>query len=305
MITLPALPALPGSLELWRDRRGRLSPTRIVTLALLAWPALLASVDAVRGALGGRPLNELIHRSGWWALVFLLVSLAITPLRRSTRLAKLIDVRRMIGVAAFVYAAAHVVLYMADEKWNLLKVVSEIVSRLYLTIGFVALLGLTALTITSNDTMVKRLGGINWRRLHMATYAIALLALVHFFQQTKADISQPTLYAGLFGWLMGYRLLARWRGDEALTPSALAGLALAVAALTFVGEAVGIGIAFKVSPLDILATAVDFEIGVRPGWWVLAAGLAVAGIDLARGWSERRSRPELAPALAQASSRGA
>ncbi|WP_375461278.1 sulfite oxidase heme-binding subunit YedZ [uncultured Enterovirga sp.] len=282
-----------NALVLWRDRRGRLSPLRIATLAILLWPVLLFGIDYARGALGGRPLNEVIHRTGWWALVFLLASLAITPLRRSARLGKLIDIRRMVGVASALYASVHILLFVADQGFSLVKVATEIVSRLYLTIGFVALLGLLALAVTSNDTMVKRLGGLTWRRLHMLTYGITLLALIHYFQQTKADVSVPTLYAGLFVWLLGYRILARWRGEEALTPLALVLLAVAAAALTFVGEAVGIALAFRQPVLafatQFLSAIFDVGLGVRPGWWVLAVGLAVAAIDAARGWAERRT----------------
>lgn len=286
-----------NALALWRDRRGRLSWLRVATLAILLAPALLIAADAARGALGSRALTEVIHRTGWWALVFLLASLAITPLRRSGRYAKLVDVRRIVGVACFAYAAAHLGLYVADQKFDLVKVAVEIVSRLYLTIGFAALLGLVVLAVTSNDAMVKRLGGLRWRRLHQVTYALTFLALVHYFQQTKADVSVPTLYAGLFAWLLGYRLLAAWRGEEALTSLALVGLAAAVAALTFLGEAIGIGLSFGQPLLDFvpqfLATALDADLGIRPGWWVLAAGLAVALLDLGRGLRETRSRPAL------------
>lgn len=292
---------MTSSLALWRDRKGRLSGLRAVTLALLVFPVVLATADAARGALGGRPINELIHRSGWWALVLLLASLAVTPLRRSARFGRLIDVRRMIGVASFVYAIVHLTLYVVDQKFDLLKVATEIVVRTYLTIGFLALLGLAALAVTSNDTMVRRIGGLRWRRLHQVAYAITLLALVHFFQQTKADITVPTLYAGLFGWLMGYRLLARWRGEGALTPAWLVLLALAAGAVTLVAEAVGIGIAFGVSPMMILGTAFDVELGIRPGWSVMAAGLAIALLDTVRGLVENRGRtpaprPRAAPA---------
>jgi sulfoxide reductase heme-binding subunit YedZ len=197
----------------------------------------------------------------------------------------------MIGVGAFAYAAAHLSLFVADQKFDLLHVAAEIAKRVYLVIGFTALLGLTALAATSTDAMVKRLGGLRWRRLHQLTYLIGLLALVHFFQQTKADVTVPTLYAGLFAWLMEYRLLAKWRGEGALNPGWLAVLALAAGLLTLVGEAIGIGIAFGVSPLLVLATAFDLDIGIRPGWLVLGAGLLVATLDLVRGWSERRFRP--------------
>src|SRR4051812_2583467 len=233
-----------GSLALWRDRRGRVSGLRIATLALLVWPLGLAFYVGLTRGLGGRPLNDLIHRAGFWALIFLLLSLAVTPLRRAGHFGRLIDVRRMIGVGAFAYAVAHLSLFIADQKFDLLHVAAEIAKRVYLVIGFTALLGLTALAATSTDAMVKRLGGLRWRRLHQLTYLIGLLALVHFFQQTKADVTVPTLYAGLFAWLMGYRLLAKWRGEGALDARWLALLALAAGLLTLVGEAIGIGIAF-------------------------------------------------------------
>jgi sulfoxide reductase heme-binding subunit YedZ len=281
---------MTSSLALWRDRRDRFSPLRAATLAVLVWPALLAGIDAARGALGARPLNELIHRTGWWALVFLLVSLAVTPLRQAGRYGKLVDVRRMIGVASFAYAFAHLCLYVADQGFDLGKVAREILVRPYLTIGFGALLGLTALAATSNDTMVKMMGGLNWRRLHLIAYGLTLLALIHFFQQTKADVTVPTLYAGLFCWLMGYRILAKARGGEAPTAPWLAGLAVVAGLLTLVGEAIGIALTFGVSPLDILATAFDLDLGLRPGWTMMAAGLAVAALDLGRGWWGARSR---------------
>ncbi len=279
------------SSALWRDRRGQLSYLRVVTLAILVWPLVLVGIDWARDALGGRVLNELIHRSGWWALAFLLVSLAITPLRRSARYGKLVDVRRMIGVASFCYAATHLSLYVVDQGYDIVKVATEIVSRLYLTIGFVALLGLVALAVTSNDAMVKRLGGVNWRRLHQVAYLIGVLALVHYFQQTKADVSVPTIYAGLFAWLIGYRLVARWRGEASLTAWPLVGLTLVASALTFVGEAIGISLSFGISPLMVLATVFDFDLGIRPGWYVLGAGLAVALLDAVRAYTAGRSKP--------------
>jgi sulfoxide reductase heme-binding subunit YedZ len=278
-------------LALWRDRRGRVSGLRVATLALLVWPALLALYVALTRGLGGRPLNDLIHRAGFWALIFLLLSLAVTPLRRAGRFGRLMDVRRMIGVGAFAYALAHLGLFIADQKFDLLHAAAEIAKRPYLIVGFTALLGLTALAATSTDAMVRRLGGMNWRRLHQITYLIGLLALIHFFQQTKADLTVPTLYAGLFAWLMGYRLLARWRGEGALNAGWLALLAMAAGLLTLVGEAIGIAIAFGVSPLMVLASALDLDVGLRPGWSVLGAGIVVAALDLVRGWSERRSRP--------------
>ena len=176
-----------GSLELWRDGRGRISALRIITLCLLVAPLLLAvAAPFTEEGFGARPINNLIHRAGYWALVFLLAALAVTPFTRIARFGQLMDVRRMIGVGAFCYAAAHISLYAADETFNLLKVASEIVLRFYLMIGFVALIGLAALAATSTDSMVVRLGSRRWQRLQKLSYPIAVLALVHFFQQTKA-----------------------------------------------------------------------------------------------------------------------
>ncbi len=229
------------SWQVWRDRRGRLSPLRLGALALLLLPLAIAAHAYATAGFGARPLNDLIHRTGYWALIFLGLSLAVTPLRRVARFGNLIDIRRMIGVGAFVYIATHLLLYVADQSYDLVKVASEIVKRLYLTIGFIAWLGLAVLAATSTDAIVRRLGGMNWRRLHQAIYVIGLLALT----------------AGL---------------------------------LTFVGEAVGIGIAYRVSPWMVLRTAFDFSFEIRPGWLVLTAGLGVVLLDLVRG----RMRPERA-----------
>ena len=104
------------SWEVWRDGSGRLSALRIGTLAFLLLPVAIAIYDYCTVGFGPRPINDVIHRTGYWALLFLLISLAVTPLRRIGRFGKLLDVRRMIGVGAFVYAAAHIVLYIVDQK---------------------------------------------------------------------------------------------------------------------------------------------------------------------------------------------
>jgi sulfoxide reductase heme-binding subunit YedZ len=289
------------SLALWRDRRGRISAWRVAALAFLALPVALAAHAFLTAGLGARPINDLIHRTGYWALVFLLVTLAVTPLARVGRLNGLLDVRRMLGVGACVYAVTHILLFVADQMFDLLKVATEIVLRLYLTIGFIALLGLIALAATSTDAMVRRLGS-RWQRLHQLVYGIALLALIHFFQQTKADVWVPTFAAGLFVWLMGYRLLVRWRKAA---PSALALLMLAViaAALVIAGEAVGIGLYYNVSPLLVLQSAFEFDLEmIRPGWLVLGAGLCVVVLQLVQAWRQKstpaRAKPAPAPARA-------
>jgi methionine sulfoxide reductase heme-binding subunit len=300
--------------EIWRDRRGRLSALRIATLALLLWPLALAAWNAQAIAAGARPVNDLIHRAGFWTLMFLLITLAITPLRRVTRYGQLLDVRRMLGVGAFCYAVLHISLFVLDQQFDLVKVASEIVKRIYLVIGFVALSGLTVLAITSTDGMVRRLGGMRWARLHQIVYVIALLALIHYFQQTKADVSTPTLVAGLFGWLMCYRFaVRRIRGE--LSSTGLVLLSLVVASVTLVVQALGVAIVFHVSPLTVIQTAFTFYFDVdtegtlsetlqslvdniamlNPAWLVLAAGLIVAAVNAVcvRFAKPRRARGKL------------
>ena len=271
--------------KLWRDARGRLSPLRIGTLVLLLVPIALAfTAPYTSEEFSARPLNDMIHRAGYWTLMFVIISLSITPLRRIARFGALVDVRRMIGVGAFCYAATHISLVIANEKFDIAKVATEIVLRVYLTIGFTALLGLTALAVTSTDGMVRRLGARRWQKLHQLIYVIVLLALIHFFQQTKLDEWVPTFFAGLVGWLLGYRLMVRGRSGEPSTLMLL-GLTVAVTALTFICEAIGIAIAFNTTPWMVLQMAFDVDLAtldIRPGWLVFAAGLAVVVLDLVR-----------------------
>jgi methionine sulfoxide reductase heme-binding subunit len=285
---------MKASWQIWHDRRGRVSPLRVGTLALLLFPLAKAGFDSAAIFHGARPINELIHRAGFWALVFLGVTLSVTPFRRIARYGNLVDVRRILGVGAFCHIAAHLTLFFADQSYSVGKAVYEITHRWYLIIGATAWLGLAALAATSTDGMVKRLGGRRWRRLHQIVYAIASLALIHYFQQTKADVTVPTFVASLFLWLMVYRVVAWWQGAGELSTLTLLIMSVAVSMLTFAGEAIGIGLAFHVSPMRVLNTAFDFDVGVRPGWEVLAAGLVVVAVDFVRSrWHKRapRSRP--------------
>ena len=278
----------PASWQLWRDRRGRLSWLRIAALALLLFPLAKALAEAGAIAHGARPINDLIHRAGFWTLVFLGVTLAVTPFRSVARYGQLVEVRRMLGVGTFCYAAAHISLFFADQSYDVGKFVHEITHRWYLIIGGTAWLGLAALAVTSTNGMTRRLGPLRWRRLHQLVYGIAFLALIHYFQQTKADITVPVFAASLFGWLILYRLLAWWQETSELSSLSLLALTVVVSLLTFAGEAIGIGIAFHVSPLRVLDSVFDFDAGIRPGWQVLAAGLAVVVVDMVRArWNRR------------------
>lgn len=260
----------------WRDRAGAFSPLKALVLAALTLPALLLAHAAWTAALGPKPWQAATHDAGTWAIRLLLLSLLVTPLRQVLRQARVAEVRRMVGVACFAYAGLHLLLYAGDLGFDWLKVGSEIIRRVYLTIGFVALVALAVLAATSTDGAVKRLGGAAWRRLHRLVFPAAALALVHFTLQSKADVTEPMLMAGFFAWLVGYRLLAPAGG----APGVVVMLALAVgaAAATAALEFAWYGLATGIDPWRVLAANLDVTFGLRPALWVLVAGLGAAAL---------------------------
>lgn len=258
----------------WTNRAGDFSPLKTATLIGLCLPAAWLAWRWSNGTLGPRPITEAIHQTGLWAIRFLLLSLAVTPMRRIFQFNSLIMVRRMVGLSALFYALAHLVLYALDQKWALGTIVSEIALRFYLTIGFVALLGLAALGSTSTDAAIKRLGR-NWTRLHRIVYAIGILASLHFFMQTKADVYEATLMAGLFLLLMGYRL-AQWRKFPLQSPGVLTGVGALAAISTAAIEYAWYALATAIPPGRVLAAHLHFSYSIRPAWWVLVVGLGVA-----------------------------
>ena len=275
----------------WRDNSGRLSPLKLVVFATLFVPGLWTGFAYAADLLGARPLNEAIHQIGLWGYRFLLISLAITPLRRVLQWPLLLLVRRMIGIAAFAYIAVHFTLYTADQMFDLWKVGSEIVLRFYLAIGFTALLGLTALAATSTDAMVRRLGGFRWSRLHQIVYAIGILATLHYFMQSKLEVYEPTVMAGLFAWMMFYRVIANHYGERRPIPVwAIAALSVIVALATAGGEAAYFRLGLGIDPMLILVADVSLDVGIRPAWIVLAVGAGVTAIAAWRGAVKRRSR---------------
>jgi sulfoxide reductase heme-binding subunit YedZ len=279
----------------WNDYSGRLSPLKLAVFVALFVPGLWTAVFFAAGWLGPRPYTEAIHQVGLWMLRFLFIALAITPLRQIVQWPRL--VRRMVGVAALAYGLAHISLFIADEKFDLAKVASEIVLRIYLTIGFTALMGLAALAATSTDAMVRRLGARRWQRLHRIVYAIGLLAVIHYCMQSKLDLWEPMIMAGVYAWLIGYRLLVKFVGVRGRLPLAWVGaLSLAVPVLTALGEAAYFNLALGVDPARVVAANWSLALGLRPAAIVLALGLGVTAIGAARPLLDiaRKGRPRFA-----------
>jgi sulfoxide reductase heme-binding subunit YedZ len=278
----------------WNDYGGRLSPLKLAVFIALFLPALWVMAAFPLGWLGARPTNEAIHQIGLWTIRLIFVALAITPLRAVLQWQRLILVRRMVGVAAFAYAIAHLTLYTASEAFDLAKVATEIVLRIYLTIGFAALLGLSALAATSTDGMVRRLGR-RWQTLHRLVYLIALLAVIHYWMQSKLEVWEPTIMAGIYLWLIGYRLLARrFAVRGRLWPGWVGGLGIVVAGLTAAGEALYFWLAYGAAPDRVVAANWSLALGIRPAVVVLGLGLAVTAAGLLRpligGAANRRPR---------------
>ena len=268
-----------------RERSGRWSAVKIAAFVAAMLPVLWIAYQAVTGDLGVRPVTEAIHQAGDWALRFLLIALAITPAQRILNYPRIALARRTLGVAAAGYAVLHFSLYVLDQHFDLFKVASEIVLRIYLTIGAVGLAGLIALASTSTDAAISRLGSGRWHALHRFVYAIALLAAVHFFIQSKLNIYEPTLMAGFLMWLLAYRLLYRRNGE--VTALHLVLLACGAAAVTAIGEAMIYLFTSGVDARRVLLAHFDIDMEVRPGWWVLAAGLAVAAVGF---WRQKPAR---------------
>jgi methionine sulfoxide reductase heme-binding subunit len=271
-----------------RELSGRWSPVKIAAFTAAILPALWIAYQAVTGDLGARPVTEAIHQAGDWALRFLFLTLAVTPAQRILAYPRIILARRTLGVASAAYAILHLSLYALDQHFDLVKVGSEIVLRIYLLIGAIALIGLIALASTSTDDAIRRLGSKRWNKLHRIVYGIAAIGAVHFFMQSKIDLYEPVLMAGFLLWLFAYRLLYRRYGE--VTPAQLLLLAVLVAAVTAFGEAAIYMLTSGVDGRRVLLSHFDLDMEVRPAWWVLAAGLVVAAAGYWR-YKPARQRP--------------
>jgi methionine sulfoxide reductase heme-binding subunit len=282
---------LTGTLTgLVRDQAGRLSALKMATLALMLWPGVMLAVQWRLDDLGPRPVTEVIHGTGLWAIRLLMISLAVTPARALLDWSRAVMLRRMIGVGAACYAVAHLTLFCVDHKWNMWMVVSEIALRFYLTIGFSVLLGLLTLAITSTDGWQKRLGQ-RWKKLHRIIYALGFLALFHYAIQSKADVSDAVFLAGLFAWLMFWRLFPR-RWQSKLWP--LPELALAAGLTAALVEATWYAVRNGVNPLMVLSANLDLDFGPRPAVAAAMAGAALLVAVALRRIAKRRIMPRMA-----------
>ena len=249
----------------WTNRHGRLDGLRLVTFVAVLAPATWIVAELLTATMAAEPVERALHRAGDWALYILLATMAVTPLKRLLGWARLATVRRMLGVSVFAFAAAHLLLYAMDQAWDLAHVAREILSRFYLTIGLVVLVGFAVLAATSFDGAIRRLKR-NWKRLHAMVYPLAALGLVHFFLQTRLDVSEPVLLSGLLVGLLLHRVTALMRMPAAvgiLGVAVVSGVAAAGIEYTWFATMTGV-------PAErVVVSNLDFGFGLRPMWQVM------------------------------------
>jgi sulfoxide reductase heme-binding subunit YedZ len=181
---------------------------KLLVLINCAIPGALLAWDALRHRLGANPVNFAILTTGMSALVFLLLTLAVTPLRKICGWNWLIFARRTLGLYAFFYALAHfLIFFLLDRQGSVAGTLAEMVKRKYLIVGSIGLLVMIPLAVTSTNAMIKRLGGPRWRALHRLAYVAAIAGVIHYYMQVKADVRQPLAFIGVLCLLLGYRLL--------------------------------------------------------------------------------------------------
>ena len=176
----------------------------VIPLGLLLW-------DLYRQQVGPNPLEFATRTTGMLTLVFLSLTVAITPLRQIFRLNSLVKFRRMLGLFAFFYGALHLLTYVwFDRLFNFMSMATDVVQRPFILLGMTAFLLMVPLAITSTNKMVKRLGGKRWARLHRVVYLAAIAGVVHFWMLVKSDIRLPLTFAFIILFLLGYRLLVKY-----------------------------------------------------------------------------------------------
>jgi sulfoxide reductase heme-binding subunit YedZ len=188
------------------------SRTRDQLVYGLVWLACFAPIPwlvwrLLSGDLGANPIEALIRQLGVWGLRFLLIGLAITPVARLLRQPRLIRFRRTVGLFAFAYVLLHWCTYVGvDQFFDWAAVIKDIYKRPFITIGMTAFVLLIPLAVTSTNAAIRRLGPINWRRLHRLIYVIAPLGVLHYYMLVKADHRPPLIYAGILAVLLGWRV---------------------------------------------------------------------------------------------------
>lgn len=174
-------------------------------------PLALLGLDWRRGQIGADPLAFLTRTTGTLTLVFLVLTLAVTPLRKWTGVQWLVRFRRMLGLYAFFYGSLHFLTYVWFDKWfDLRAIAQDVVRRWFILVGMTAFFSMLPLAVTSTDKMIKRLGGKRWQKLHRLVYLSVVAGVFHYYLLVKSDTRKPLLFAAVIAVLLGYRLFASY-----------------------------------------------------------------------------------------------
>ncbi|HKO05249.1 MAG TPA: protein-methionine-sulfoxide reductase heme-binding subunit MsrQ [Candidatus Acidoferrales bacterium] len=184
-----------------------------VVFAACLVPLGLLVRKGIGGRLGANPIEVITHATGDWTLIFLCITLAITPARRLLRLPWLVRYRRMTGLFAFFHATLHFLTYVwLDKFFDWHEIVKDVYKRPFITAGFTAFVLLVPLAATSTAGMIRRLGGRRWQRLHRLIYVSATAGVIHYYWLVKADVRVPLRYAAIVAILLGSRLAFYFAG---------------------------------------------------------------------------------------------
>lgn len=184
----------------------------LVPLFRLAW-------KAYSGLLGANPIEVITHSTGDWTLIFLCMTLAVTPIRNLTRQYWLIRFRRMLGLFAFFYGLLHFLTYIwLDKFFDLHEIAKDVVKRPFITAGFTAFILMIPLAVTSNAAAIRRLGGKRWQVVHRLVYISAIAGVIHYIWLVKADLTKPLRFAIIVGLLLSYRLVVLLIGSKRPNP---------------------------------------------------------------------------------------
>lgn len=184
-----------------------ISVAKVFVFAFALIPLALLIRMILTDQLGPNPIETLNRFTGDWTLRFLLITLAVTPLRQISGWQYLLRFRRMLGLFAFFYVCLHFLSWLwIDKLFDVDEIVKDVFKRPFITVGFTCFVLLIPLAITSTQGMVRRLGGRRWRSLHRLVYAIGIGGVVHFWWLVKSDIREPLIYATILTFLLGYRV---------------------------------------------------------------------------------------------------
>ncbi|HXN22325.1 MAG TPA: protein-methionine-sulfoxide reductase heme-binding subunit MsrQ [Candidatus Dormibacteraeota bacterium] len=180
---------------------------KVAIFVLCLGPAARLVWRALHAGLGANPIEFITHETGDWILIFLVLTLAITPLRRVLQVPELIRFRRMLGLFAFFYACLHFSTWIGlDKFFDFREMLNDVAKRRFITVGFIGFALMIPLALTSTAGAIRRLGGKRWRMLHRLIYVSAAAGVVHYYWLVKSDVRKPVRYALLVGLLLAYRV---------------------------------------------------------------------------------------------------